>query len=86
MARTNSSELVTCTLPPFVTDSRQSLPNQHRRDSTFGSSRMRLRKFDGSNFNFLKEQMQDYLIVKGQIDPIEFENPPKEYKSYTKLD
>ena len=34
---------------------------------------MRLRKFDGSNFNFWKEQMQDYLIVKGQIDPIETE-------------
>ena len=28
-------------------------------------------KIDGMNFNFWKEQMQDYLIVKGQIDPIE---------------
>ena len=32
---------------------------------------MSLNKFDGSNFNFWKEKMQDYLIVKGQIDPIE---------------
>ena len=38
--------------------------------STSGSLEMSLRKFDGSNFNFWKEQMQDYLIVKGQIDPI----------------
>ena len=37
---------------------------------------MSLRRFDGSNFNFWKEQMQDYLIVKGQIDPIENENAP----------
>ena len=37
-------------------------------------SEMSLRKFDRSNFNFGKEQMQDYLIVKGQIDPIENEN------------
>ena len=41
---------------------------------------MSLRKFDGSNFNFWKEQMQDYLIVKGQIDPIETENPLEGYK------
>ena len=41
---------------------------------------MSLRKFDGSNFNFWKEQMQDYLIVKGQIDPIENENPLEAYK------
>ena len=34
---------------------------------------MSLRKFDRSNFNFWKEKMQDYLIVKGQIDPIETE-------------
>ena len=38
--------------------------------STSGSSKMSLRKF---NFNFWKEQMQDYLIVKGQIDPREGE-------------
>ena len=37
---------------------------------------MSLRKF----FNFWKEQMQDYLIVKGQIDLIETENPPEAYK------
>ena len=40
---------------------------------------MSLRKFDGSNFNFWKEQMQDSLIVKGQIDPIETENPLEGY-------
>ena len=49
---------------------------------------MSLRNFDGSNFNFWKEQMQDYLIVKGQIDPIENENSPKAYKvnEWQKLD
>ena len=32
--------------------------------------------------------MQDYLIVKGQIDPIEIENPPEGYKpkEWQKLD
>ena len=40
---------------------------------------MSLRKY-GSNFNFWKEQMQDYLIVKGQIDLIETENPLEAYK------
>ena len=32
--------------------------------------------------------MQDYLIVKGQIDPIETENPPEGYKpnEWQKLD
>ena len=56
--------------------------------STSGSSEMSLRRFDGSNFNFWKEQMQDYLIVKGQIDPIENENPPEAYKAneWLKLD
>ena len=49
---------------------------------------MSLRRFDGSNFNFWKEQMQAYLIVKGQIDPIETENPPEAYKAnkWQKLD
>ena len=49
---------------------------------------MSLRRFDGSNFNFWKEQMQDYLIVKGQIDPIENEGAPKIYKAneWQKLD
>ena len=42
---------------------------------------MSLRRFDGSNFNFWKEQMQDYLIVKGQIDPIENENTSEIYKA-----
>ena len=56
--------------------------------STSGSLEMSLRRFDGSNFNFLKEQMQDYLIVKGQIDPIENENPTEAYKAneWQKLD
>ena len=35
---------------------------------------MSLRRFDGLNYNFWKEQMHDYLIAKGQIDPIENEN------------
>ena len=48
--------------------------------STSGSSEMSLRKFDGLNFNFWKEQMQDYLIVKGQIDPMETENALEGYK------
>ena len=49
---------------------------------------MSLRRFDGLNFNFWKEQMQDYLIVKGQIDPIENEVAPKIYKAneWQKLD
>ena len=56
--------------------------------STFGSWEMSLRKFDGSNFNFWKEQMQVYLIVKGQIDLIETKNPPEGIKpnKWTKLD
>ena len=56
--------------------------------STSDSSKMTLRKLDGSNFNILQEQMQDYLIVKGQIDPIETKNPPKGYKpnEWQKLD
>ena len=41
---------------------------------------MSVRKFDGSNFNFWKKQMQYYLIVKGQIDLIETENPLEGYK------
>ena len=56
--------------------------------STSGSVEMSLRKFNGSNFNFWKEHMQDYLIVKGQIDPIETENPLEGYKlnEWQKLD
>ena len=55
---------------------------------TLGSSEMSLRKFDNTNFNFWKEQMQDYLIVRGQIDPIEKENALEEYKpnEWMKLD
>jgi hypothetical protein len=41
--------------------------------STFGSSDMSLSKFDKINFNLLEEQRKDYLIVCGQIDPIEHE-------------
>ena len=56
--------------------------------STSGSSEMSVRKFYGSNFNFWKEEMQDYLIVKGQIDLIETENPPEGYipNEWQKLD
>ena len=38
---------------------------------------MRLRKFDRFIFNFWKEQLQEYLIVNGQIDPIETQNIPE---------
>ena len=56
--------------------------------STSGSSEMSLTRFDGSNFNFWKEQMRDNLIVKGHIDPIENENAPETYKAnvWQKLD
>jgi hypothetical protein len=49
---------------------------------------MRIRKFDGTNFNFWKEQMQDYLIVRGYIDPIEHDMAPATYKPevWAKLD
>ena len=39
--------------------------------STSGLFEMRLKKLDGSNFSYWKEHMQDYLIVKGQIELIE---------------
>ena len=45
--------------------------------STSGSSEMSLRKLNGLNFNFWKEQMQDYLIIKGQIDLIETKKPSR---------
>jgi hypothetical protein len=48
--------------------------------STSGSSELSIRKFDGTNFNFWKEQMQDYLIVRGYIDPIEHDTAPTTYK------
>jgi hypothetical protein len=56
--------------------------------STSGSSEMSIRKFDGTNFNFWKEQMQDYLIVRGYINPIEDDTAPASYKPdvWTKLD
>ena len=67
-------------IPPlFKVDPRQSLVTQHRMASVFGLSKMSLRKFDGSNVNFRKEQRQDYLIVKGQIELIENEDPPEGY-------
>jgi hypothetical protein len=49
---------------------------------------MSIRKFDGTNFNFWKEQMQDYLIVHGCIDPIENATAPTTYKPevWAKLD
>ena len=61
------------------TELRQPKPNLMA--SISGSSEMSLRRFDGSNFNFWKEQMQDYLIVMGQIDPIENEIAPEIYKA-----
>jgi hypothetical protein len=48
--------------------------------STFGSSEMSLSKFDRIKFNLLEEQRQDYLIVCGQIDPIENEKVLTMYK------
>ena len=56
--------------------------------STFGSSEMSLWKFGGTNIKFWKEQMQNYLIVRGQIDPIENETVEMEYKpnNWMKLD
>jgi hypothetical protein len=56
--------------------------------STSGSSEMSIQKFDGTNFNFWKEQMQDYLIVHGYIDPIEHDTAPATYKPdvWTKQD
>jgi hypothetical protein len=56
--------------------------------STSGSSEMSIRKFDGTNFLFWKEQMQDYLTVHGYIDPIEHDTAPASYKLdvWTKID
>jgi hypothetical protein len=56
--------------------------------STSGSSEMSIRKFDRTNFNFWKEQMQDYLIVRGYINPIEHDTAPTSYKPdvWTKMD
>jgi hypothetical protein len=49
---------------------------------------MSIRKFDGTNFNFWKEQIQDCLIVRGYIDPIEHDTALATYKPnvWTKLD
>jgi hypothetical protein len=56
--------------------------------SSSGSSDMSIRKFDGTNFNFWKEPMQDYLIVRGYIDPIDNTTAPATYKAevWAKLD
>jgi hypothetical protein len=56
--------------------------------STSGSSEMSLRKVDVTNFNFLKEQMQDYLIVHGQIDLIDHDKASTIYtqEEWAKLD
>jgi hypothetical protein len=55
---------------------------------TSGSSKMSIWKFDGTNFNFWKEQMQDYVVVRGYIDQIEHDMAPATYKPevWTKLD
>ena len=49
---------------------------------------MSLKKLNNTYCNFWKEQMQDYLIMKGQIDSIENENAHVEYtlNEWTKLD
>jgi GTP-binding protein EngB required for normal cell division len=47
---------------------------------TSSSSKMNLKKFDGMNFKFLKEHMQDYLILIGQMDPIDHDKAPTNYK------
>mgnify|MGYP000235155437 CR=1 FL=1 len=39
--------------------------------STYGSLEMSRRQFDRSKFSYWKEQMYDYLIMKGQIGLIE---------------
>ena len=39
--------------------------------STSSSLGMRLQKFGGMKLNYWKEQIQDYLIMRGQLDPIE---------------
>jgi hypothetical protein len=44
------------------------------------SSTSKMSLFDRINSNFWKEQMQDYLIVCGQINPIEHDNAPATYK------
>jgi hypothetical protein len=56
--------------------------------STFGSSKISIWKFDGTDFNLWMEQMEDYLIVRGYIDPIEHDTVPATYKLdvWTKLD
>jgi hypothetical protein len=56
--------------------------------STSGSSEITIRKFDEMNLNVWKEQMQDYLVVCGYIDPIELDTAPAIYKLdvWTKLD
>ena len=63
-------------------------PKWNKMATTSGSSEISLRRFDGSNFNFCKEEMQDYLIVKGQINLIETTNPSEAYKpnKWQKLD
>jgi hypothetical protein len=56
--------------------------------STSGSLEMSIRKFDETNLNFWKEQMQGSLIVGGQIDPIKHDTAPATYKPevWTKMD
>ena len=56
--------------------------------SRSGLSEMSLRKFNGTNFNFWKGQMQDYVIVRGQINHIKNQRALEEYKpnEWTKFD
>ena len=55
--------------------------------STSASLEMSLQKFYSTNFSFWKEQMQDYMIVMGQIEPIENKSALDEYEpnEWTKL-
>jgi hypothetical protein len=49
---------------------------------------MSIRKFDGTNFNFWKEQIEVYLIVRSYINPIQHDIASATYKLevWTKLD
>ena len=49
--------------------------------STSGSFEMNLSKFDNSNFYFWKKKIQDYLVVKAQIDPIENDTMQANYQA-----
>jgi hypothetical protein len=64
----------------IITSGRTMYKPSRNMASTSGSFEMSLRKFDGTNFNFWKEQIQDYLIVCGLINPIGNDEVPTTYK------